>query len=109
MFDKIKYSDPLGNHVYVNGESFGLEIVSVDLRNHVLKQMKKSIGNPTMIINVSENERLYCLGITDDHPHFFISHVTIREGEWYVSSTKLEYDKTVIYRMINLDKKLYSR
>jgi len=107
--DKMICKDLIGNEVYFDEASFGLTIVSVELRSHVSEQIKKSIQNPAMIIEISDQKRLYCLAYKIPQWHFFISHAILKEDKWHIEYHNLEYNKDKILAMINKDKKLFVR
>ena len=106
--DKIICTDPLGNRVFFDGASLGLEAINSELSGLVIKNITKAIEKPMMI--VKENGKiLYCLGRREPQLNYFIAVVIIKDIERYVDYHTVEYDRIKMKQMLEQYEREYPK
>ena len=99
--------DPQNNEVFFDSKSIGMAIVNSELSSNVHDMLKRTLKNPIVILERSNEERNYVY-LTRDL-NIFTVNVVFKDSIWYADSLNIEMTREELVELNNKSKAIYKK
>ena len=99
--------DPQNNEVFFDAKSIGLAIVNSELSSNVHDLLKRTLNNPTVILEQTSDKRNYVFLTKNLDIH--TANVIFKDSIWYAESLNIEMRKEELIELNNKSKVIYKR
>ena len=99
--------DPQNNEVFFDAKSIGLAIVNSELSSMVHDLLKRTLNNPTVILEQTSDKRNYVFLTKDLEIHRV--NVVLKDSIWYAEGLDIEMKRNELIELNNRSKVIYKR
>jgi len=99
--------DPQNNEVFFDAKSIGLSIVNSELSSNAHDLLKRTLKNPTVILEGTGGKRNYVFLTKNLDIHTV--NVIFKDSIWYAEGLNIEMKKEELIELNNKSKVIYKR
>lgn len=99
--------DPQNNEIFFDVKSIGLAIVNSELSTKVHDLLKRTLNNPTVILEQTSYKRNYVFLTKDLEIHRV--NVVLKDSIWYAEGLDIEMKRNELIELNNRSKVIYKR
>jgi len=99
--------DPQSNEVFFDAKSIGLAIVNSELSSNVHDLLKRTLKNPSVILEQASGKRSYVF-LTKDLGIYTVN-VVFKDSMWYAEGLNAEMRREDLVELNNRSKVIYKR
>ena len=99
--------DPQNNEIFFNSKSIGMAIVNSELSSNVHDLLKRTLKNPTVILEQTSEKRNYVFLTKNLDIHTV--NVIFKDSIWYAEGLNIEMSREELVELNNKSKAIYKK